>query len=124
MSEIVNGELKIMKRSETGGQKEVKLARLSLIDPRALYAVAEVAGFGALKYGDLNYQLGLDWAALYDAGDRHRLKFWMGENLDSESGLHHMAHAAWNDLALLSYSLRSRGKDDRLDTFLTSEGLF
>lgn len=38
----------------TGARKELKLCRLSLIDPTALHALGEVAGYGATKYGDNN----------------------------------------------------------------------
>lgn len=43
----------------------------------------------------------------------HAWAFWAGENNDPESGLPHMAHAAWNALALVEYLLRTIGKDDR-----------
>ena len=39
----------------TGARKELKLCRLSLIDPAALHSLGEVAGYGATKYGDNNW---------------------------------------------------------------------
>jgi hypothetical protein len=44
---------------------------------------------------------------------RHAWAFWRGETLDRETGCHHMAMAAWNCLALVSYSIRDVGTDDR-----------
>lgn len=99
--------------AKTGGQKGKKLAQLGAIDPLALLELAKVAGFGAKKYERYNYLKGIDWSLFYDASERHGLAFWSGEDTDSESGLSHLAHRAWQDLALLSMWLRERGTDDR-----------
>ena len=75
--------------------------------PRALLAVAEVATFGAEKYSDGNW-LHVDGALsrYTDAKDRHRLQGGI-EARDSESGLLHAAHEAWNALAVLELMIRS-----------------
>jgi len=99
--------------SETGGQKDQKLAQLGAIDPVALLALAQVAGHGAQKYARYNYLKGYDWSLCMDALQRHILAFWSGEDIDPESGLPHMAHAAWHCLALLSFLERGIGTDDR-----------
>lgn len=74
--------------------------------PRALLAVAEVATFGAEKYSDGNW-LHVDGALsrYTDAKDRHRLQGGI-EARDSESGLLHAAHEAWNALAVLELMIR------------------
>src|SRR5947208_464940 len=90
----------------TGGQKGSKLEQLGLVDPRSLLELGKVAGYGAGKYQSWNYLKGYAWSLSMNAGMRHRLQFWAGEDVDSESGLYHLAHAAWNDLALLSFVLR------------------
>jgi hypothetical protein len=97
----------------TGGQKGAKLAQLGALDPKALYTVAEVAGFGANKYAAFNFLRGYSWALNYDAMQRHLMQWWAGEDNDSESGLPHLAHAAWHCLALLAFVIRGRGTDDR-----------
>lgn len=99
--------------SETGGQKGQKLSQMGALDPLALKVVGEVAGFGARKYARYNYLRGYDWSLSYDAGQRHLMEFWSGNDLDEESGLPHVAHAAWQALALLSFYLRGIGTDDR-----------
>lgn len=99
--------------SETGGQKGQKLARLGSLDPLALLEVAKVAGFGERKYDRLNYMKGYDWSLSFDAGMRHRLAAWSGEDFDPESGLPHLAHAAWHDLTQLAFFLHGIGTDDR-----------
>lgn len=98
---------------ETGGQKGAKLAELGAVDPWALIEVAKVAGFGARKYERYNFAKGYRWSLNFDAMLRHLLAFWGGEDLDPESKLPHLAHAAWHCLALLSFSGRGRGTDDR-----------
>lgn len=99
--------------SSTGGQKGQKLAQLGSLDPLALLAVAEVSGFGAQKYARYNYLKGYSWSLSFDALQRHLLRFWSGEDLDPESGLPHLGHAAWHCLALLSFLRRDLGVDDR-----------
>ena len=97
----------------TQGRKGRKLAQLGALDPAALYVLAEVAGSGANKYSAHNYLKGYAWSLSYDALQRHLLKFQMGEDLDAESGLPHLGHAAWHCLALLSFLVRGLGTDDR-----------
>lgn len=96
--------------------KERKLAELAYIDPKALLKLAEVAGFGARKYEPGNYLKGFNWSYSYNALHRHILAFWDGEDIDLESELPHLAHAAWHCLCLLCFSMRDIGKDDRIGT--------
>ena len=99
--------------SATGGQKGRKQAQLGAIDPTALRTVAEVAGHGTEKYARYNFLRGYDWSLSYDALQRHLLAFWAGEDIDPESGLAHLGHAAWHCLALLAFMQRQIGTDDR-----------
>jgi hypothetical protein len=97
----------------TGGEKGSKQAVLGDLCPKALMLVAQVAGFGRRKYNRLNYLKGFDWSLSYDACQRHLHAFWAKEDIDPESGLPHLAHAAWQCLCLLAFGLRGLGKDDR-----------
>ena len=106
------GEVRVVD-PETGGAKGSKLAQFGALDPLALTALAEVAGFGAQKYDRFNFLKGFDWGLAYDAGQRHLHAFWSGEDLDPESGLPHMAHAAWQCLCLLAFQIRGIGTDTR-----------
>jgi len=99
----------------TGGEKGAKLAELGAVDPLALWHLARVAGFGGRKYSRGNYMRGYRWSLSYDAMMRHALAFWMGEEHDTESGAPHMAAAAWHACALVSFSERHLGSDDRYD---------
>lgn len=99
--------------SDTGGQKGSKDARIGSLDPLALMEVAKVAGFGEKKYARLNYMKGYEWSLSYDAMQRHLHAFWSGEDLDPESGLPHLAHAAWHCLALMAFMREHPNYDDR-----------
>jgi hypothetical protein len=99
--------------SDTGGEKGQKQARIGSLDPASLLDVAKVAGFGERKYSRLNYLNGYAWSLSFDAMQRHALAFWSGEDNDPESGLPHMAHAAWHCLAMLAFMRHGLGDDDR-----------
>ncbi len=89
-----------------GGMKDnvgkEPLSHLSRLWP-ALNELAKVTEFGAKKYEEDNYLDGIDPRLLYDAAMRHIFKAMNGEVRDQESELDHLAHAAWNCLALLTY---------------------
>lgn len=97
----------------TGGMKASKSCQLGFVDPLALEVLGEVAGFGAEKYDKFNYLKGYDWTLSINAMYRHFLKFQQGEDYDPDSGLPHMAHAAWHGLNLVSFLERDLGTDDR-----------
>ena len=98
----------------TGGQKGQKQAQLGAIDPRGLMEMARVAGFGAEKYARFNFAKGYKWSLSFDATMRHLLLWADGQDRDEESGLHHLAHAAWHCMALMTFTFRSKGTDDRI----------
>ena len=92
----------------TKDDKQKPMPRLVLgTMARALLEVSKVATFGAEKYSPDNWlkvENGLD--RYTDAKDRHRLEGAISE-YDSESGLLHAAHEAWNALAVLELKLRA-----------------
>ena len=78
---------------------------------RAIWAVAQVATFGAAKYTPGGWVLVANGEERYaDAGYRHVLKRAMGEQVDPDSELTHLAHEAWNALAKLDLHLRNKEK--------------
>lgn len=81
---------------------------------RALTAVAEVGTFGANKYTERGWVAVPRGQARYaDAMWRHLLADAAEGKTDSDSGLPHLAHAAWCMLALLEMRLRGIGGDDQ-----------
>lgn len=114
----LNSEEKMNTDPNTGGMKASKPSQIGFIDPQALMTLGEVAGMGAEKYDKFNYLKGFDWSLCYNAMMRHAQAFWNGEDLDPESGLPHISHAAWQALALLSFYQRNLGTDDRPGTVM------
>jgi hypothetical protein len=97
---------------ETGAKLDAGKNRLGLVlsgFSRALVEVGKVGTFGAAKYtpsGWLDVPNGVE--RYTDAELRHMFAFFCGEEHDPDSGLHHLAHAAWNALACLELTLRER----------------
>lgn len=66
----------------------------NLLPAKAIDEMAKVMTFGAMKYAPNNWQLVEDGLERYRAAPpRHSFAMQSGEVLDSESGLHHAAHA-------------------------------
>lgn len=105
----------------TGGQKGAKLTQLGALDPVALIEVSRVAGYGANKYAAFNFLKGYDWSLSFNAGMRHALLFWAGEDIDEESGRSHPAMAAWHFMTLVSFLARQVGNDDRPPSLLPAD---
>ena len=87
--------------------------RLSLVPHAPLQELNRVNEFGAAKYGDRNWMQGLPYSRWYDAAQRHLMAFWSGEDKDPESGLHHLAHAAFSLFALQWQQAEKPELDDR-----------
>lgn len=86
--------------------------------PNALLAVANVSAYGAKKY-NLDYS-DKNWARVEgglgrysDALARHTIKHAASESHDPESHLLHVAHAAWNALAILELVLQTEPLEDK-----------
>jgi hypothetical protein len=97
----------------TGGQKGIKPERFDLLPWEALEEVARVYAFGAEKYEDHNWWRGYKWSLSLGALFRHISRWMCGETNDQESGLHHLAHATFHCLTLISFQRAKRGTDDR-----------
>jgi len=87
--------------------------RFDLFPPYPMLELGKVFTFGSKKYEDRNWEKGMKWGKIFSAAMRHLWKFWLGEKCDEESGLHHLAHAAWNCLILLEYTITRQEFDDR-----------
>lgn len=79
--------------------------------PHALEQVAKISTYGAQKYSRLGWVHVPDGETRYaDAMARHLLEVAKGGDVDPESGLLHLAHAAWNVLAVLELQCRNSGQ--------------
>lgn len=110
--QIDKGETRIVD-AVTGGEKGSKLARFDLIPPSALWALAEHYGRGAQKYADNNWRRGYSWGLSYAALCRHLVAFWDGEDIDPETGSHHLTAVAWHAFTLFTFRVDGLGTDDR-----------
>jgi len=86
---------------------------LEQIPVEMLQALAAIYRFGEVKYSRDNWKQGTDWHEFYGSALRHLTSWWLGQDLDAESQLPHLAHAIWNLTALLYYQERNLGTDDR-----------
>lgn len=87
--------------------------RWDLIPPE-LEEIVEIYTMGAKKYAPRNWEKGMSWMVCFASLMRHTWKWLRGEDLDEESGRPHMAHVAWNAIALVVYYRRQIGTDDRV----------
>jgi len=89
--------------------------RHDLVAPWALDQIARVYTYGTQKYDDDNWWKGLKWKKdVFGCILRHVWKWFRGEVNDDESGIHHLAHAAWNCMTLMEYERNKIGTDDRV----------
>lgn len=87
---------------------------LHLLPPGPLCDIARVRQWAAdTKYQPWDWTLSRNWTEYYDAMLRHMFAWQTGQNLDPESGLHHVAHACCNGLFLLEFFHSTKGVDNR-----------
>ncbi|HYE80362.1 MAG TPA: dATP/dGTP diphosphohydrolase domain-containing protein [bacterium] len=98
---------------KTGGEKGSKLARFDLLPWDAIWALAEHFGRGARKYADRNWEKGYGWGLSFAALHRHLAAWWGGEDIDEETGSHHLLAVAWHALAMWWFQRHGKGTDDR-----------
>lgn len=107
------------------GQKfDTGKTRIELFPGDALYAISQVLTFGAQKYADRNWELGISWGRVYGAAMRHAWAWWQGKgptnenfifgSLDEETKLSHLWHLGCCVVFLIAYEMRGMTKyDDR-----------
>lgn len=89
--------------------------RYDLLPPELLDGIARVLTFGADKYGERNWELGMSWGRPFAALMRHMWAWWQGEARDPETGMSHLWHAGCCIAFLIAYEQRRIGTDDRAD---------
>lgn len=104
---------KVSQPADGGGLRfDAGKNRLDLIPPEWVWGLGKVLTKGAQKYDARNWERGMDWSKCVGCALRHTFKFACGERYDEETGCHHLAMAAWNMLALMSYDIRGIGQND------------
>jgi hypothetical protein len=125
---LAGGEVRTT--SASGAEKGVKPERFDLIPSAALQEVARVYGAGAAKYDDTNYLKGAEYRKMLASLHRHIASWEQGFDYDGDelppedreeaiadkqaTGLHHLAHAVFHCLTLITYQRYELGVDDRI----------
>ena len=81
--------------------------------PEAMFAPADLCAAAARRYPEHEWERGNAWTSMFGCLMRHAWKWMRGEECDDETGWHHITRVAWNTLALIAYSKRKAGADDR-----------
>jgi len=87
--------------------------RMDLIPPEALFAMADVLTHGAERYGDRNWERGMDRGRIVAALLRHLTAWMAGEDTDPDSGMPHSWHVLTNAAFLVAHEVRGIGADTR-----------
>lgn len=106
------------KKKGEGARHNAGKVRFDLLPANAMLQTARVFSMGAEKYGDRNWELGMDWSKVTASLERHLQAFKRGEDYDKESGELHMAHVVANALFLLEYYKIYPQGDDRPHSYL------
>lgn len=87
---------------------------LHLVPPSAKTYLALALSDGGIKYGPYNWRdAAISSSVYYAAMQRHQDAWWDGEDLASDSGQHHLAHAMACSALLLDAQLIGKLHDDR-----------
>lgn len=107
-----------------GRKNDTGKIQMELLPPEMLFATATVLTFGAQKYSARNWEMGMSWSRVFGALMRHMWCWWAGQgpttknfafgDLDEETGLSHLWHAACCITFLVTFEERGIGTDDRL----------
>tara|TARA_R110002096_G_scaffold6213_1_gene28668 strand:- start:485 stop:931 length:447 start_codon:yes stop_codon:yes gene_type:complete len=92
----------------------VRKPALSVLSMPVLFEQAAGLSEGACKYGRSNYRvMGVRASVYYDATMRHLAAWWEGENIDPESGIHHISKAMSSLHVLRDAMMQGKCSDDR-----------
>lgn len=89
------------------------------IDPAFILSIAEVLTKSRAKYDSFNWALPTKLSTPMESFERHFLAFKQGEDIDSESGCHHLAHCATNLMFMLFHLQNNKEYSD--DRFFKKE---
>lgn len=102
-----------MSESNAGTKNDAGKSRISLIPREALWGMGDALGYGEKKYGTNNFRKGIAYSRLADAAIRHLTQFMDGEDIDKESGNHHLFHCLASVAMLVYMFYNKKNMDDR-----------
>ena len=92
----------------------VRKAPLSCVPAGVIAEIGVGMLEGAAKYGRFNFRgVGVRASVYYDAAMRHLFAWWEGEDIDPDSGLHHVAKALTTLAVLRDAQIQAKCSDDR-----------
>ena len=92
----------------------IRKVSLGCVSGPVLYEVALGMQEGAMKYGRHNYRSeGVAFSTYMDAAMRHMFECWEGEDIDPESGVHHISKTISTLFVLRDALLNDKCTDDR-----------
>lgn len=100
------------KVKKEGKKYDMGKLRFDLLPPDGMKELVKIFTIGASKYGDRNWEKGMNWGRVLAAAKRHINDWELGEQFDPETGLPHLFHAVCNLMFLGTYELRGVGHDD------------
>ena len=107
-----------IEKTKSGALKEFSgKPPISLVPSILITGAAEAYNYGAQKYHAHNWRLGRPYSLEYSALLRHLLKWNEGQDLDDESGLPHLSHAA-ACLGMLMGTVQAHPENDDRHTAL------
>ena len=105
-------------KKEVGLRYNKNKIRFDLLEPYAIEQLAKVFTKGAEKYEPNNWLKGMPWMDVVASLKRHLNEFEQGVDFDEETNLYHMAHVAWNAMAIVSYYKHKPEFDNRNHRYL------
>jgi hypothetical protein len=89
---------------------------LSLLPVEALEAIAKVFEFGAKKYGAFNWRYdgkNTEWRRSFSSLQRHLYAWSECQDIDPDSGLDHLSHAASQLMIMICHAKNHPEMDNR-----------
>ena len=119
MTDLIVEKMKMERRNKSGKDGSGKddradgKPRWELLPLETVEEIVKVYTMGAEKYADEAWKNIPDGYRRYKAALlRHITAYDKGERVDKESGLSHLAHAAWNAIAMLYYDISGKGGEN------------
>ena len=98
----------------TEGRKDDQdKTRVELISSEFIFALGVILTFGAQKYEERNWELGMKWSRVFGALLRHLWLWWATDVPDKDTGKSHLWHAACCIMFLVTYEIRGIGENDK-----------
>lgn len=100
---------------EQATKHDTEKVPVELVPASFIEGISMVLAHGAKKYARNNWTKGLPWTRILGSTLRHIYAWARKEDLDPESGLPHLAHAATNIMFLMTWSKTHKELDDRFN---------